>query len=318
MAFVAPEHVSTVLTAIVLVQRDFGDRTDRKQARLKYLVHRWGVPRVKAKVEEYLTMAEEICGVAKGSTPRPLADPDPADVTTFCDHLGWHEQGDGKWFLGLPIENGRVKDDDSVRLKTALRQVFSEYCSNARLTAQQNLLLCDLLPESRPIIEKILAEHGVPMVEQLSNLRRFAFACPALPTCGLAITESERAMPAILGDLEQLLNRLCLDDARFALHTTGCPNGCSRPYNCDIGIVGRTLDGKTGEGKYTIFLGGNMQGTRMNTVYQDLVPASEIAAILEPVLVAYKAGRRQHETLGDFCHRVGVEKLPKADLSPVM
>lgn len=317
MAFVSPEHVLTVLTAIVLVQRDFGDRTDRKQARLKYLVHRWGVPRVKAKVEEYLSLAEEICGVAKGSVPRPLADPDPADVTTFCDHLGWHEQGDGKWFLGLPIENGRVKDDGNMRLKTALRQVFGSYCSNARLTAQQNLLLCDLLPESRPAIEKILSEHGVSRVEQLSNLRRFAFACPALPTCGLAITESERVMPTILGKLEQLLNRLCLDDASFAVHTTGCPNGCARPYNCDIGIVGRTLDSKTGEGKYTIFLGGNMQGTRMNAVYQDLVPASEIATTLEPVLVAYKAERRPQESLGDFCHRVGVEHLPKSLASPI-
>jgi sulfite reductase (ferredoxin) len=310
MAFVLPEHVLPVLTAIVLVQRDFGDRTDRKQARLKYLLHRWGVPRFKAKVEEYLGLAEEICGVPKGTTPSPLADPDPADVTRFCDHLGWHEQGDGKWFLGLPIENGRVKDDGDMKLKSALRAILSEHCPNARLTAQQNLLLCDIPPASRPQIANILAEHGVNTVAQMSNVRRFAFACPALPTCGLAITESERAMPAVIRELEQLLDRLGLSDARFAVHATGCPNGCARPYNCDIGIVGRSIDGKTGEGKYTIFLGGNLEGTRMNTVYQDLVPASSIVATLQPVLSMYKESRRPNESLGDFCNRIGVERLP--------
>ncbi len=309
MAFVSQQHVLPVLTAVVLVQRDFGDRTDRKQARLKYLIHRWGIPRFKAKVEEYLDAAEEICGVPRGSTPRPLADPDPADVTVFHDHLGWHEQGDGHWFLGLPIENGRVKDDGPLRLKSALRAIFSGPCSHARLTAQQNLLLCDLTSDARAAVEQILADHGVATIDRMSNVRRFAFACPALPTCGLAITESERAMPAIIAGLEQLLNRLGLAEARFAIHATGCPNGCARPYNCDVGIVGRTLDSKTGEGKYTIFLGGNMQGTRMNVVYRDLVPASSIVAQLEPVLTAYKAQRRSEESLGDFCHRVGVETL---------
>jgi sulfite reductase (ferredoxin) len=309
MAFVPPDQALTVLTAVVLVQRDFGDRTDRKQARLKYLIHRWGVPRFKAKVEEYLDAAEAICGVPQGSTSRPLADPDPADVTEFHDHLGWHEQGDGKWFLGLPIENGRVKDDGALRLKSALRAIFDGLCPSARLTAQQNILLGDLTSDVRPRIEQILADHGVATADRISNVRRFAFACPALPTCGLAITESERMMPSVVGRLEELLNRLGLADARFAFHATGCPNGCARPYNCDIGIVGRTLDSKTGEGKYTIFLGGNMLGTRMNVAYRDLVPASSIVAAIEPVLTAYKAGRRSDESLGDYCHRVGVDRL---------
>src|SRR5690606_17660791 len=163
------------------------------------------------------------------------------------------------------------KDDGPMRLKSALRVIFSKYCDNARLTAQQNILLCDLAAESRLEIERVFKDHGVELVGQLSNVRRFSFACPALPTWGLAITESERVMPAIVRELEGEVARLGLAEARFAIHMTGCPNGCSRPYNCDIGIVGRTLDAKSGEGKYTLFIGGNLQGTRMNTVYKDLV-----------------------------------------------
>jgi sulfite reductase (ferredoxin) len=309
MCFVAPEHVLPVLTAIVLAQRDFGNRADRKQARLKYLLHHWGVPRFKAKVEAYLDDAEAICSLAAGTVPRPLPNPDPADVVRFHDHLGWRQQGDGKWFLGLPVENGRVKDDGPVRLKSALTHIFSGVCSNARLTAQQNILLCDLAAESRPHIEQILADHGVATVERISNVRRFAFACPALPTCGLAITESERVMPRIISKLEDELERQGLADAQFAIHTTGCPNGCARPYNCDVGIVGRTLDVKSGEGKYTIFLGGNLEGTRMNVLYKDLVPASAIVSTLTPVFRLFKSDRLPGESFGNFCHRVGVERL---------
>jgi sulfite reductase (ferredoxin) len=316
MAFVLPEHVMPVLTAVVLVQRDFGNRADRKQARLKYLLHNWGIPRFKAKVEEYLADAEAICGVPRGTVPRPLSDPDPADVVRSEDHLGWFDQGDGRWFLGLPIEHGRVKDEGSMRLKSALRTIFQQHCTSARLTAHQNILLCDLEESSRPVIEQLLAEHGVPTVEQISNVRRFAFACPALPTCGLAITESERTMPQLVSELEVELQRLGLNQAQFGVHMTGCPNGCARPYNCDIGLVGRSVDGKTGEGKYTIFIGGNLEGTRMNVLYQDLVPAREIVAALRPLLVHYKEHRRTDESLGDFCHRIGVEPLKEIASRP--
>ena len=308
MAFIEPQHMLPVLTAIVLVQRDFGNRQDRKQARLKYLLHEWGMPRFKEKVEQYLAQAESICNLPAGFVPRPLAEPDPADVVRHEDHLGWHAQGDGKWFFGLPVDNGRVKDEGSYRLKTALREIFRSHCQEARLTAQQNILFCNLDAAARPTLERILAEHGVPTVDQISNVRRFSFACPALPTCGLAITESERVMPALVAELESELNRLGLNESRFAVHMTGCPNGCARPYNCDIGIVGRSIDGKTGEGKYTLFIGGNLQGTRMNFVYRDLVPASLVVPTLRPLLIAYAESRSGDESLGDFCRRV-VEPL---------
>ncbi|MGV3485352.1 MAG: NADPH-dependent assimilatory sulfite reductase hemoprotein subunit [Planctomycetaceae bacterium] len=311
MAFIPFEHVLPVVTAIVLVQRDFGNRGERKQARMKYLIHQWGLPRFKACVEEYLSTAEEICGVANGTVPRPLAPPHAADVVRHEDHLGWHDQGDGKWFLGLPVENGRVKDEGSMRLKSALRVLLDRYQPAGRLTAHQNILLCNLDPTWRSDIETVLSEYGVPTVEQISNVRRMTFACPALPTCGLAITESERAAPTMVAELETELARLGLDAEKFGIHMTGCPNGCTRPYNSDIGIVGRSIDGKSGEGKYTVFLGGSLLGNRMNTIFKDLVPLSQITNVLRPVLMYFKQSRQSGESFGDFCHRMGTEELQR-------
>lgn len=313
MAFVTRDELLPVITAVMLVQRDFGNRADRSQARMKYLIHEWGLPKFKAKVEEYLTQSEQICGVPTNMVRRPLPGPHPADVTGHQDHLGWHQQHDGKWFLGLPIENGRVKDDGELRLKSALRKLFTDLVPTARLTMHQNILLCDLEERQKPEIDRILAEYGVLAVNQISNARRFAFACPALPTCGLSVTESERVMPLVISELEDTLAELGLDDEQFAVHMTGCPNGCARPYNCDIGLVGRSVDGKTGEGKYMIFVGGNLIGTRMNATYKDLVPMTQIVSELRPLLLYYKQSHQDGETLGDFCHRIGIEELLRFD-----
>jgi len=313
MAFVIREELLPLITAVILVQRDFGNRADRSQARMKYLIHNWGLPKFKAKVEEYLTQAEQICGVPEGTVRRPLPEPHAADVTAHQDHLGWHRQANGKWFLGLPIENGRIQDDGRLRLKTALRKLFTDLVPTARLTLHQNILLCDLDDSQRPTVEQILAEHGVTTVDGISNARRFAFACPALPTCGLAVTESERVMPQVIVKLEDAVADLGLADEKFAIHMTGCPNGCARPYNCDIGLVGRSVDGKSGEGKYTIFVGGNLIGTRLNVVYKDLVPMSRIVRELRPLLTYFKRARRAGESLGDFCHRLGIKELLRFD-----
>ena len=313
MAFVTRNELLPVITAIMLVQRDFGNRADRSQARMKYLIHKWGLPKFKAKVEEFLTQGEQICGVAENTVRRPLPDPHPADVTGHQDHLGWHQQSNGKWLLGLPIENGRVKDEGDLRLKTALRKLFSGLVPTARLTLHQNILLCDLEDSQRPEIERILADHGVVTVDQISNARRFAFACPALPTCGLSVTESERVMPLVISQLEDALGQLGLADEKFAIHMTGCPNGCARPYNCDIGLVGKSVDGKSGEGKYTIFVGGNLIGTRMNRIYKDLVPMNQIVSELRALLLYYKQSRQHGETLGDFCYRIGIDELLRFD-----
>ena len=294
LAFVPYDDVLPVVTAIVMVQRDFGNRADRRRARMKYLVHDWGVPRFKAKVEEYLG-------------GRTLADPHPAEIHGYDDHLGWHPQGDGKFYFGVNVENGRIKDDGSLRLKTGLRCLFERFRMPARLTPQQSLLLCDLELEWRDEILALLREHGIKTHEEISNARRFAMACPALPTCGLAITESERVMPSVVDELEVELAKLGLATEQFTIRMTGCPNACARPYTSDIGLVGKAV------GKYTILVGGRLLGNRLNVIYKDMVPLREVVQELVPLLVYFKADREPGESWGDFCHRKGVAELLRFD-----
>ncbi len=237
-------------------------------------------------------------------------------VTEVDDHLGWHPQGNGKLFLGIPVENGRIKDAGSFRLASVLRTFFAKYRTPARLTCQQSILLADLDPSWKEAIEDMLEEYGIATVEQVSNVRRWSMACPALPTCGLAVTEAERALPSILDQLETELSQLGLDHERFTVRMTGCPNGCARPYNADIGLVGRSAaknpDGTPSPGTYTIFLGGRTQGDRLNVEYKDYVPYDRVVPELVPVFARFKAECQPGEAFGDFCHRIGVEELAAA------
>jgi sulfite reductase (ferredoxin) len=292
MAFVPTADLLGVVEAIVKVQRDHGNRADRKRARMKYVVHDWGIEKFKATVEQYFG--------------RPLAEPDPCDVTGVDDHIGWHEQGDGKLFLGINIETGRIKDDGPLRLKTGLRTLLQKYRMPTRLTALQSVILCDIDPADRADITRILQEHGIKQDHELTLLRRYSIACPAFPTCGLAVTESERALPTVIDGLEVELARLGLLKEKIAIHMTGCPNGCARPYTPDLGFVGKTL------GKYTIFVGGNPQGTRLGFIYRDLVPQADLIPAVLPLFEQYKAQRQAGEGLGDFCTRLGVAALDGA------
>ncbi|MCR4413600.1 MAG: NADPH-dependent assimilatory sulfite reductase hemoprotein subunit, partial [Thermoguttaceae bacterium] len=251
MAFIPPEQALDLAVAVVKVQRDFGNRQDRKRARLKYLLADWGLEQFKAKVEEYYG--------------RRLADAHPDDVRGFDDHIGWHEQGDGRWFYGLNVENGRVLDRDGFTLKSALSEICRTYRPRIRLTAQQSILFADLRAEDRPGVEAILRRHGVKLDHEISQVRRWSMACVALPTCPLAVTESERVLPGLIDRLEVELERLGLAGEKFTLRMTGCPNGCARPYNGDIGLVGKTA------GKYTVYVGGRLLGDRLGFVYKDLV-----------------------------------------------
>ncbi len=287
LGFVPPEDVLAIAEAIVKVQRDFGNRSDRKTARLKYTIHTMGLEAFRAKVEEYFG--------------KPLAPCHPADVHGFDDHIGWFEQGDGKFFYGLNVENGRVVDREGFRLKTALRQILREIKPGVRITSHQSLLFTDLAATDRVRIADILHAHGVKTSEEISTIRRWSMACVALPTCGLAVAESERVLPGLIDSLEPEVAKLGLSNDAFTLRMTGCPNACARPYNSDIGIVGRTL------GKYTIFLGGRLLGDRLNVQYKDVVPFEELSKELTAVLACYKAERKTGETLGDFCHRKGVD-----------
>ncbi len=299
LGYVGRADFLAIAEAVVKVYRDHGNRSDRKRARIKYLVHDWGMPRFRAEVEAYLG--------------RPLVDPKPIGVTGVDDHLGWHEQGDGRLFLGLPVENGRIKDEGDFRLLTGLRAFFDRYGTPARMTCQQSILLVDIEPARRPEVEALLGAHGIAQVERYSTVRRWSMACPAMPTCGLAVTEAERALPTIMDRLELALTTLGLESDRFTVRMTGCPNGCARPYNADIGLVGRSAtrndDGTPGPGTYTIFLGGRTIGDRLNVEFKDYVPFDKVVPELIPVFARYKAERHVDEPFGDFCHRVGVEEL---------
>jgi sulfite reductase (ferredoxin) len=289
MAFCRPEQVIDVATAVVKVQRDFGNRADRKVARLKYLIADRGVEWFKDKVEQYYG--------------HKLPDPHPDDVWGFDDHMGWHEQGDGRWYYGLNVENGRIHDTDDFRLKTAVREICRTYRPGIRLTSHQSILFTDLATENRMGLEEVLRRHGIKLTHEISTVRRWSMACVAWPTCGLAITESERALPGMLDELEVELARLGLSSEAFTVRMTGCPNGCARPYNSDIGLVGKAA------GKYTIFVGGRLLGDRMNFIYRDMVPAEEVVQTLLPIFTFFKQSRHVGETLGDFCHRQGAENL---------
>lgn len=302
LGYIDRADVRAIGEAVLKVFRDFGNRSDRKRARLKYVIHDWGLPAFREKVEEYLG--------------RPLADPKPIGVTDVDDHLGWHEQGDGKLFLGLPVENGRIKNAGGLNLFSGLKAFFERFGTPARLTCQQRILLADIEPAHRLDVETWLQEYGIAKVEQVSTVRRWSMACPALPTCGLAITEAERALPSVIDQIEAELERLGLADERFTVRMTGCPNGCARPYNADIGLVGRSAtrnpDGTPGPGTYTIFLGGRTNGDRLNVQYKDYVPFDQLALELAPLFARFKAERLPGETFGDFCHRIGVEQLAEA------
>ncbi|ADD27617.1 NADPH-dependent assimilatory sulfite reductase hemoprotein subunit [Meiothermus ruber] len=281
---IKPEQLFEVVEAIVRVQRDHGRRDERKLARMKYLVEAWGLERFKTEVEHYVGYS--------------LPEAQPLTWQCADDHLGWHEQGNGQLFFGLFVENGRVKD----HLRVAIREVVKRLNPEIRLTPQQNILFTNIQPGDQATLEAILREHGVELPGRIPLVVQQAMACPALPTCGLAITESERVMPQVIREIDTLLSRLDLQTGPIPhVRMTGCPNGCARPYTAEIGLVGRSLN------SYTIYLGGSPLGDRLGEVYLDNVKREDIAARLEPALMAYRQQRRENESFGEFCHRVGIE-----------
>jgi sulfite reductase (ferredoxin) len=289
ICWIEPDQVLQAAEGVIRLFRDHGNRGDRKRARLKYLVHDWGVERFRAELAAYVPFELQ--------TPRNLK------VTAVDLHLGWHPQGDGQWFYGLSVENGRVKDDGDFRLRTALRDIVTRFNPRLRLTPQQDVLLCDLDADVKDGLETILDRHGVARPERVSPTRQLGMACPAIPTCGLAISESERALPGIIDGIELELARLGLATEPISIRMTGCPNGCARPYQSDVGIVGRSGN------KYMLYVGGSPLGDRLNVELKDLVPAEEIVPTLRFVLEAFRDGRRPGEGLGDFAQRVGIEQL---------
>lgn len=283
VALIGHDELLEMAQAVVRLSRDHGDRSDRKHARLKYVVAEKGVDWVRARLEEDLG--------------RKLAPAPALPAFTLPELLGWHEQGDGRWWLGLPVPSGRVQGP----LRAALREVISRFGLDPIATPQQDLLLSNIRAADRAVVEAVLRAHGVTFAEALSPLRRWSLSCTALPTCGQALTEGERAHHPILLDVEAVLARHGLLGERISLRLTGCPNGCARPYAGDIGVVGRA------PGLYTLFVGGDFAGTRLNFPIADKVAQEAIGATLEPLLAGFARDRKAGEGFGDFCARIGQE-----------
>ncbi len=289
--FVTPEELLAVTKAIVLVQRDFGDRVSRKHARMKYLIHDRGLDWFRKEVETWYG--------------KKLAPHHPIKWKGYENHLGWHEEGNGKFYFGISIENGRIADMGQVKLKTALREIVSQFQTLVFLMATQDLIISNLKQDDKNLVENILRRNGVQLPSELSNARKHSMACPALPTCGLAITEAERVLPSLIDEFESALEKLGLAQETITIRMTGCPNGCARPYSSEIGLVGRAV------GTYNIYLGGSFDGTRLNKLFLEGVPKDDLLKRLTPVFQEFKRKRIASERFGDFCNRVGVEILLK-------
>ncbi len=289
LGYIPAAQMIEVVEKIVLVQRDFGDRENRRHARMKYLVYDWGIDRFRQKVEEYL-----------GYSLEPVR---PMPEMAVDDHLGWHQQADGRWFYGLFVENGRIKDEGDFRLRNGLRDIIAHFRPAVHLTGQQSILLSGFSTDQKPLFEAMLHQYGIQKSEDISQVRRHAMACPALPTCSLALTEAERYLPHLLAQVEQDVAALGLADESFSVRMTGCPNGCARPYVAEIGLVGRSGT------RYNVYLGGALAGTRLNTLYMELVDSSELRSVIYRVLLAYCQHRQPGEPFGDWASRLGPEQV---------
>jgi len=295
LGFIEPENAVEAARTVAAVFRDFGNRADRRHARLKYVIRQRGMDWFRDEFRKRALFTLHAW--------RPLAPP------TFHDHLGPNPQGDHTWFYGVFIENGRVKNNGHMRMKSALRRIVESFRPGITLTPHQNLLLTGLSRESADAVEKTLMEHGVTPATQLSAARRYSMACPALPTCGLAMAESERIMPDVVGRFERLLLELGMRDVPITLRMTGCPNGCARPYTADIAFVGRRPD------IYHIYVGGGLPGDRVVDLYAGDVHVNDMIETLRPLLTGWARHRTNGESFSDYYQRLLGSRPPRQGIT---
>ena len=279
IGFCKPEQVVQVSEEVVKIQRDHGDRSDRRHARLKYTIEDRGVEWFKEELNKRL-----------GWNLEPTKD---FYFESTTDRYGWNEDSDGHWTYGLFVEGGRLR----AKAKEAVRLIAEKIDCEFRLTANQNLVIARVSPESKLEIDKIFKEYEVTDSLSLSALRLNSIACTALPTCSLALAESERYLPSLIDELDGIIGELGLRDESIAIRSTGCPNGCGRPYLGEIGLVGKA------PGKYNLYLGAGLDGMRLNKLYRPAIPHEEIISELRPVLEDFSKHRLESETFGDFCIR---------------
>ncbi|RKQ97197.1 sulfite reductase (NADPH) beta subunit [Kushneria sinocarnis] len=293
IGFCTTEQVVDVAEKIMLVQRDNGNRQDRKNARLKYTVDTMTVEGFKAAVEEYLGYE--------------LAADRPFEFTTTGDQLGWYQGEDGQWHYGLYIENGRIRDYPAnnpihagMQIKSGLRAIADMHDGDIVLTTNQNVIITCVAEKDRERIDAIIDQYR--MVKNVTPMRQHSMACVAFPTCGLAMAESERYLPGLLDKLDSIMKKAGLENDPIVVRMSGCPNGCSRPFMAEIGFVGKAI------GRYNLYLGGNETGTRLNKMYRENIDEKTILEELTPLLHRYASEREAGECFGDFVIRAGVIK----------
>jgi sulfite reductase (NADPH) hemoprotein beta-component len=278
------EKTMKAVYEIVTIQRDYGNRSDRKLARLKYTLDKYG--------EEWFL--KEIAARAGFSLEKPR----PYQFTARTDYYGWTQSHDDLWHYTMFIENGRVVDDEQVALKTALLEVAKTGKANFRFTCNQNLILSDVKKADKSLIEEILESFNVIQhTTGASVIRKNAMACVALNTCPLALAEAQRYFPSLISKIEPLLAKYNLADEDIIMRMTGCPNGCARPYAAEIGFVGTNL------GRYNLHLGGDNEGTRLNKIYRENLDEAAILDELDRLFAVFKEEKRTGEKFGDFAVR---------------
>jgi sulfite reductase (NADPH) hemoprotein beta-component len=288
IGFLTPDQLLKVAETVVMIQRDFGDRTDRKHARLKYTIADRGVDWFKAELFKRLGYA--------------LEPARPYTFTTQGDRFGWLRGHDGRWHLTLRIEAGRVGDTPGKPFLTGLEKIAAIHQGDFRLTANQNLIIANVPASECMNIDRLVADHGLGKALSTTPLRRDALACVALPTCALAMAEAERYLPNFTDRVDALLFKHGLRDIPLTLRITGCPNGCARPYLAEIALIGRA------PGRYTLRLGADAVGSRLNVVYRDNIDENAIVTVLDELIGRYSVERHAGERFGDFLWRVNALK----------
>jgi sulfite reductase (ferredoxin) len=291
--YVKKEHVIEASKAVLTAFRDYGDRTNRKHARLKYVIVERG--------------AEWFANEVKGRLKAPTEAPKPFTIGSVADTLGWHEQGDKekRWFVGVRVECGRIMDYgdkdngklNNVRYRSGIRAIVQKFKCSVRLTANQNIIFYNINAADRANVDALLKEHNIAPAESFTQAHKMSIACVALPTCGLALSESERVFPALMDQIDPILKELNIANEHILFRMTGCPNGCARPYNADFAFVGR------GIGKYAVYIGGSYKGDRMAGLVFKTLNLEEIPAKVKPYLQEYVAQRNKGETFTDYWGR---------------
>ncbi|MBP9226440.1 MAG: NADPH-dependent assimilatory sulfite reductase hemoprotein subunit [Verrucomicrobiales bacterium] len=288
LGFCTPEQAVTVAEAVVRVQRDHGNRENRANARLKYTIERMGL-------DTFRTEVEKLIGFKLG-LPRDFHFEDNGD------RFGWIEDHLGNWHFTLFVENGRVYDTEAYALLTGLREIAKIHTGDFRLTANQNLIIANITPQKKQEVTELLESFKMIDAHERSGLRLNSMACVALPTCGLALAESQRYLPDLITELDEILEGAGLRHDAITIRMTGCPNGCARPYISEIGFVGKN------PGKYNLYLGGGFHGERLSTLYAASIDGTDAPKILKPIIEDYAKNREDGERFGDFTIRAGYVK----------